>query len=211
MKKCLNVAVRGIKGGAYKTSRVGDIHLRLKTGDEPSQRILDVDLYQGIGSSYFQREQPIITVYNLQNSMSAELGELAFTGTHDELVELIWLGKKTKRNTPSKELTTILNLKINWTDQEHDQVKEMVLKSFEGKFSLGFHRIHNHTDIDNHIGLAYTSSFSVAGLWICNLDVQYDKERRYVGFVLDEQGDVYALLWTVEEKESYVKIGTITA
>jgi len=101
--------------------------------------------------------------------------------------------------------------KKEWTEMEHHKVKYLVLKSFEGCFKKGFAPIRNHKEIDNHIGLAYTSSSSMAGLWICNVEVSYDTERKYVGFVLDELDDVYAILWTAKEEESYVKIGTITA
>lgn len=48
--------------------------------------------------------------------------------------------------------------------------------------------------IDNILGLAYTSTGAFAGWWICNgLNLWADDTRRFYGFAIGEDGDFYAL------------------
>lgn len=50
------------------------------------------------------------------------------------------------------------------------------------------------SQIDNLLGLAYTSSGTFAGLWICNgVNVWADETRRFYGFAISTEGKFYAL------------------
>lgn len=56
--------------------------------------------------------------------------------------------------------------------------------------------------LDEILGLAYTSSSSFAGYWVCNVDIYgLCTGFRYVGFAMTEAGRPYAILWDAEENE----------
>lgn len=58
-------------------------------------------------------------------------------------------------------------------------------------------------NIDNVLGLAYTSSSSYAGYWVCNVEAQNDKYPgyHYTGFAMGAGNKVYAVLDDKDENE----------
>ena len=62
--------------------------------------------------------------------------------------------------------------------------------------------------MENLLGLPYTSSGRHAGLWICNDVVYLDLECKYhiVGFCMDVRGCVYAECFDKDENELFIPI-----
>lgn len=57
--------------------------------------------------------------------------------------------------------------------------------------------------IDRILGLAYTSSSSYAGFWVCNTEAYNPKYPgyKYVGFALNKDNKAFGILWDEEENE----------
>lgn len=62
--------------------------------------------------------------------------------------------------------------------------------------------------VADRIGLAYTSSSSYAGYWVCNaapINPKYPNYR-YIGFAISTDGKYYAILWDKDESEIIIHI-----
>lgn len=97
------------------------------------------------------------------------------------------------------------NLLKEWNEIQTKKVKSAIVEFMrrrEGNVR------YNYDGIDQLLGLAYTSSSSCAGLWICNIAFYMDAERKLSirGFVLDVSGWVYALCEDKDENQYYIKI-----
>ncbi len=69
------------------------------------------------------------------------------------------------------------------------------------------HTVKDYDGIDSLMGLAYTSSSSYAGLWICNgLYVTYNDHYNFECFALDAELNVWAVLWDKEENELQINM-----
>jgi hypothetical protein len=62
--------------------------------------------------------------------------------------------------------------------------------------------------IDRVLGLAYTSSSSYAGYWVCNVTAINPKYLgyHYTGFALSSDNKAYAILWDKEENEIIIPL-----
>jgi len=62
--------------------------------------------------------------------------------------------------------------------------------------------------ISERLGLAYTSSSSYAGYWVCNTEAYNDKfpGYHYIGFALSSDGKGYAILWNEKENEIIIPL-----
>jgi len=50
-------------------------------------------------------------------------------------------------------------------------------------------------------GLAYTSSSSFAGYWVCNVELSYNGFYNVIGFAIGKDGKHYAVAWDKDEHE----------
>ena len=121
---------------------------------------------------------------------------------------------KSHKNKPFINLINYImktQFKQEWNDNEFKQVKKAVLKHFKGLVitQAGEHAqpiksvITNYTDLDNLLGLAYTSTSIYAILGICN------KVYKYELFCISLDGTIYAECWDKKEKNIYIKIGSV--
>ena len=109
--------------------------------------------------------------------------------------------------------------KKEWTDKEYKIVEKAILKLFKGtlltqagsRADVITHYVTNYNELDNILGLAYTSSGMYAVLGICNTNVflDLDQKYKYEMFCISDQGIICAELWDEDENEIYIKIGQI--
>jgi hypothetical protein len=77
----LTLITQGVKGGKIKTSTQGKCIIELGCVNDT----IEVDNYEGAGSTYSKREQTEITI--------TENGEVLFKGTKSELFSILLLSK----------------------------------------------------------------------------------------------------------------------
>ena len=90
-----------------------------------------------------------------------------------------------------------------WSEKQQKKVNKAICNHF-AKF-----RGKSFEQIENYMGLPYTSSSSYAGLWVCNVCEYYkgSAEYYYRAFAIAEDGYIYAILTNDDEKEIYIRIG----
>jgi hypothetical protein len=60
--------------------------------------------------------------------------------------------------------------------------------------------------IDNILGLAYTSTSSFAALWVCNSGYLWaDKDHHFIGFAINTDGEVIGIADDKDENSIYIK------
>jgi hypothetical protein len=102
--------------------------------------------------------------------------------------------------------------KSEWTDKEMAKMKQAIKKAFLFKpipTNQGTKVFYTYADLDNFAGLAYTSSSSYAGLWVCNgMELRNAKYPGfvYVGFAMGEDGAAYGVMWDQDEEEIIVPL-----
>lgn len=66
----------------------------------------------------------------------------------------------------------------------------------------------NYLDLDNQLGLAYTSTSAYAALWICNaITLMADETRHFIGFAINATGHVVAICEDQNEKNTvYIQL-----
>jgi hypothetical protein len=100
----------------------------------------------------------------------------------------------------------------NWTTQQHKTAEQAIVKYLRSRFFETLHSGENTTpfcgcktfrDFDAILGLAYTSSSSFAGLFICNTELYLDTASEFglVGFAMDKNHFVYAIWQDKKERE----------
>ena len=100
----------------------------------------------------------------------------------------------------------------NWTTQQHKTAEQAIVKYLKSRFFETLHSGENTTpfcgcktfrDFDNILGLAFTSSSSFAGRWICNTELYLDIAREFmlIGFAMDKNHFVYATWRDKKERE----------
>lgn len=63
------------------------------------------------------------------------------------------------------------------------------------------------SQIDNILGLAYTSTGDYAGLWVCNGGyLQADKDHNFIGFAINTDGEIIAIADDKDENSIYIKL-----
>jgi hypothetical protein len=98
-----------------------------------------------------------------------------------------------------------------WTDKEFKTIKQAIKKHFLFKAfrtTQGTKTLYTYADIENLLGLPYTSSSSFAGVWVTNSEVYSPKypELHYVGFAIGDDTKPYAILWDNEENETLLPL-----
>lgn len=114
---------------------------------------------------------------------------------------------KTLLDLVNPEKPTLLK---EWNVKQHSNIRRAIVAHFmkvgEIRTSSGHRTLHipySFTQVDNFLGLAYTSSSNYAGLWVCNVEAISERYPlyHYVGFAIGEDGKYYAVLWDKDENE----------
>ena len=71
------VDIQGIKGGRVHTKKIGQMEVYAD-----NKKIIAVDNYSGFGSTYTQRDEPIIVIYGVGSSV-------LFSGSYDKLKDIL--------------------------------------------------------------------------------------------------------------------------
>lgn len=106
--------------------------------------------------------------------------------------------------------------KTEWSEKEQKAVERIILIYLKSRDFYSYKSpdkpclttCKSYTDINNTIGLAYTSSSSYAGLWVCsdNLYLDIDKTFHLKGFILDNNNVVYAIWVNSDENYLYIPV-----
>lgn len=56
------------------------------------------------------------------------------------------------------------------------------------------------------LGLAYTSSSSYAGLWICNVTLEANERYNFIGFAINANNDVVGICQNEKEEELFIQL-----
>ncbi len=104
-------------------------------------------------------------------------------------------------------------MKGELSDKEVKHLEEKILSHFRNNPRFDRHdkmvyQTKSMTQLNDYLGLAYTSSSSWAGLWVCNEEVYLDDQKKYIyqGFGMNAGGFAIAFLQDVEENELYIFI-----
>ena len=147
--KSLYVAKRGVKKICKILSfKVSRIYIRYANGKECPYTAIEVDNYQGFGSTYKQLEEPEITIRNLPNDGSDPI----FTGTHQELVD------KLTENHQSL-LETAFQITYEMGFRKFYSGNTMADMAMAIDLAKRFEREHKDTDWDQEDWLSATSEF----------------------------------------------------
>lgn len=105
------------------------------------------------------------------------------------------------------------NLKKELTPENLKRLKNIILRHFSTNLRYDrFNKMiaaNNFKELDENLGLAYTSSSSFAMLGICNTEVYLDMEKKYIYncFGVDEFGFAVAVCHNKEDdSELYIHI-----
>jgi len=105
-----------------------------------------------------------------------------------------------------------------WTNFEtqQKQVEKAIFKYFRAKTHkllkkhneplINFNPV-TFCQIDNLLGLAYTSTGAYAGLWVCNGGyLMYNDTHHFTGFMINELGEVIAAAEDENENTIYINL-----
>lgn len=100
------------------------------------------------------------------------------------------------------------NFLQNWTESQCTLMERKISSHFSMKPMQTNHGNYpamylGWVAIIERLGLAYTSSSSYAGYWVCNTEVyhKFYPGYTYIGFAMDDKQKGYAILWDKEENE----------
>jgi hypothetical protein len=98
-----------------------------------------------------------------------------------------------------------------WSKNDFNDAKKAIIDHFAGK-TLKSHKGpvkfgSSYSSIDSILGLAYTSSSSIAMFGVCNIQLQFNEVYDYNHFAISENGHVFAELW---DKNENVKLLQLT-
>ena len=106
-----------------------------------------------------------------------------------------------------------IELLKDWTPQQFKIVEDAILKYFQRTYLATLHNVPLYSvktfkDLDNCLGLAFTSTSLFAMYSICNTQVyfDYDKKWDFNCFGLASNSFVYALLYDENENEIFFPI-----
>lgn len=107
-------------------------------------------------------------------------------------------------------------LLTEWNADQFKTVKKAILsyfksRKFETLHNVNLSNIRTFNDLDNILGMAYTSTSSFAMYSICNTEVYFDDNAIYniICFGLSTDGLVYCLLYDLNESELLFPISKI--
>lgn len=121
-------------------------------------------------------------------------------------------------STDLKEKPLNTRFKKDWTDEEFKQVEKAITDHFTNwKNQYKYQRNHEekprvflprtYKELNNILGLAYTSTSAYAGLWACNGGYLYaDATHRFTGFAINTDGEVIAIADDENENEIFIKL-----
>lgn len=104
------------------------------------------------------------------------------------------------------------NFKKELTDKDIKHLQAKIYKHFTDNARIDRHNkmvmARNFNELDNYLGLAYTSSSSFAMLSVCNEEVYLDTEKQYSYncFGIDNNGFAFACCDDSEENSLYIFI-----
>lgn len=108
------------------------------------------------------------------------------------------------------------SFKKEWTEADFRKADRRITAHFK-KHLFAFQPTHaakkeqfivrKFADIDNILGLAYTSSSAYAALWVCNSGYLWATDQhRFIGFAMTEAGDIYGIADDDNENSIYIKM-----
>lgn len=101
--------------------------------------------------------------------------------------------------------------KTEWSKEDFALVESAILKHFTRR-QIKNHRgemilfSRSYKQIDNTLGLAYTSSSKCAMYGVCNIRAFYNEVLHYEYFALSENNKVFSVLQDNEEKETLLQL-----
>jgi len=110
-----------------------------------------------------------------------------------------------------KNTTTQHQFLKDLTPGQLDTLQNKVLKHFRGrqmKTLHGNHMVRTHEQLENILGLPYTSGSDVAGLWVTNTEAYALNctDWHYTGFGVLQDGRSVAILWDKDENEKLIDL-----
>jgi len=122
-----------------------------------------------------------------------------------------------KQTQDFNPVQTAVKCKKEWTPAEFKGIEKSIAKHFSQRVFLRFStgqemkvtRVYNSfTQIDNILGLAYTSSGMFACYGICNVDAHFDEDNiySYSYFVIGNNDKHYAILQDKDENELTIEL-----
>lgn len=76
----------------------------------------------------------------------------------------------------------------------------------EGKSKTIF-KVYSFSQLDEKLGLAYTSTGDYAGLWVCNGGYLWaDPTHYFIGFAINEKNEVIGIAYDNDENEIYITL-----
>jgi len=114
-------------------------------------------------------------------------------------------------------ITTNVKFKKEWTPDQFKSIEKAIVKHFNRRVYLRYctsgemtaTRIYaSYSQIDEILGLAYTSTSKYAGYWICNVTASFDEENiyHYNAFTIGNNGKFYAVLQDDNENELCIEL-----
>jgi hypothetical protein len=93
-----------------------------------------------------------------------------------------------------------------WNSRDMKVAQKAIQKFLNSRH---FEYSHGYTpNLYKDLGLAFTSSSSYAGLWVCNRELYLDKYHKFhiIGFAKGVSGFVYAICWDKDKNELIITI-----
>lgn len=125
---------------------------------------------------------------------------------------------KTLLDIAAEEKQQAINkkLKKEWAQDEFKKVERKIANHFTRKH---YNHIKQHGEkprpayfgsfrqVDEFLGLAYTSTSDFAALWVCNGGYLYaDPTHHFIGFAINELDEVIAIANDENENSIYIKL-----
>jgi hypothetical protein len=115
---------------------------------------------------------------------------------------------KTIIESPAQTANTF---KTSWTEQDFKTIKT-ALRNFFLFRALhtkdGIKNLSTFAQLEELLGLPYTSSSSYAGLWVTNTELNEPQfpGYHYIGFAIAENGNCFGVMWDKDENEKIIRI-----
>ncbi len=157
--------------------------------------------------------------YQLALNKAKQLGGRKFHNKQygGGIVFQMYDGQRAEMSLKIRELAKVnTTFKKEWSTKEFKQVERAIKNHFtthtykhiteHGQKPTEKH-FFNFQDIDNFLGLAYTSTGDFAGLWCCNGGYLYATEKHnFIGFAINELNEVVAIAEDENENPIYIVI-----
>lgn len=115
--------------------------------------------------------------------------------------------------TPPKQPETLeqVTFRKEWSNEDFKKINKAILKHFKGRVLRTRHGDSMPTkfsELDEILGLAYTSSSNHALYGICNTEAYLDLEQKYSYqfFSITEEGVCVAECWDAEENPLFIEL-----